>query len=61
MKGFRLLGIKTIDPINDPSGFDWYGDPVCGYAQHIVDDQNPDGAWYGGYWSSHPLQAPGPS
>jgi hypothetical protein len=57
MKGFRLLGIKTINPINDPSGFDWYGDPDSGYAQHIVADQNPDGAWYGGYWSNHPLQS----
>jgi hypothetical protein len=57
MKGFRLLGIKTIDPINDPSGFDWYGDPTDGYAQHIIADQNPDGAWYGGYWSNHPLQS----
>jgi hypothetical protein len=57
MKGFRLLGIETIDPINDPAGFDWYGDPDSGYAQHIVADQNPDGAWYGGYWSSHPLQS----
>ena len=57
MKGFRLLGIETINPINDLAGFDWYGDPVKGYAQHIVGDQNPDGAWYGGYWSWHPLQS----
>jgi hypothetical protein len=57
MKGFRLLGIETINPINDPSGFDWYADPTAGYAQHIVDDQNPDGAWYGGYWSNHPLMS----
>ena len=56
MKGFRLLGIETISPLNDPSGLDWYGDPTRGYAQHIVADQNPDGAWYGGYWSYHPLQ-----
>lgn len=55
MKGFRLLGIQTIDPINDPSGFDWYSDPDWGYARHIVNDQNPDGAWYGGSWSNHPL------
>ena len=55
MKGFRLLGIQTIDPINDPSGFDWYGDPIRGYAQHIVNDQAPDGAWLIGYWSSHPI------
>jgi len=57
MKGFRLLGINTIDPINDPLGFDWYGDPDSGYAQHIVADQNPDGAWYSEYWSNHPLQS----
>lgn len=57
MKGFRLLGITTINPINDPSGFDWYGDPDSGYAQHIVADQALDGAWYGGYWSNHPLQS----
>jgi hypothetical protein len=57
MKGFRLLGIDTIDPINDPSGFDWYGDPDRGYAQHIVNDQNPNGAWTGGYWSWHPLRS----
>jgi hypothetical protein len=57
MKGFRLLGIKTISPLNDPSGLDWYGDASRGYAQHIVADQNPDGAWYGGYWSNHPLQS----
>lgn len=55
MKGFRLLGIETISPLNDPSGLDWYGDPIKGYAQHIVNNQNPDGAWYGGYWSGHPL------
>lgn len=55
MKGFRLLGIETINPINDPTGFDWYGDPVRGYAQHIVGDQSSDGAWYGGSWSDHPL------
>jgi len=57
MKGFRLMGIETISPLNDPSGLDWYGDPVRGYAHHIVDDQDADGAWYGGYWSSHPLQS----
>jgi hypothetical protein len=57
MKGFRLLGIQTINPINHPSGFDWYTDPSWGYAQHIVDQQNPDGAWHGGYWSDHPLQS----
>jgi hypothetical protein len=55
MKGFRLLGIQTINPINDPSGFDWYSDPAWGYAQHIVNDQNTDGAWYWGDWTSHPL------
>ena len=57
MKGFRLLGIDTINPINDPSGFDWYSDPAWGYAQHIVGDQATDGGWYGGYWASHPLQS----
>jgi hypothetical protein len=57
MKGFRLLGIETIDPINDPSGLDWYGDPARGYAQHIVGDQAPDSAWYGGYFSTHPLMS----
>lgn len=55
MKGFRLLGINTIHPINDPSGFDWYGDPEMGYAQYIVNDQQADGAWYWGYYSEHPL------
>ncbi len=56
MKGFRLLGIDTIHPINNPTVFDWYGDPVKGYAQHIVNDQNPDGAWYNaGIHSGHPL------
>jgi hypothetical protein len=55
MKGFRLLGIETINPINDPSGFDWYSDPVWGYAQHLVDVQASDGAWYDGYWTGHPL------
>jgi hypothetical protein len=57
MKGFRLLGIQTINPINDPSGFDWYSNADWGYAQHIVNDQNIDGAWYGGYWSNHPLMS----
>ena len=57
MKGFRLLGIETINPINDPSGFDWYSDPAWGYAQHIVGDQATDGGWYGGDWASHPLQS----
>jgi hypothetical protein len=57
MKGLRLLGIQTIDPINDTSGFNWYNDPTLGYAQHIVNAQNPDGAWYGGYWSNHPLMS----
>jgi len=57
MKGFRLLGIDTIGPINDPFGLDWYGDPTRGYAQHIVGDQAADGGWYGAYWSTHPLQS----
>jgi hypothetical protein len=57
MKGFRLLGIERIDPINDPSGFDWYGDPARGYAQYIVGEQQSDGTWHGGYWSDHPLQS----
>ena len=55
MKGFRLLGIETIHPINDPSGFDWYRDTFRGYAQHIVNDQQPGGAWHWGQWSQHPL------
>ena len=55
MKGLRLLGIQTIHPINDSSGFDWYGDPVRGYAHHIVNDQASDGSWWGGHWSLHPL------
>jgi hypothetical protein len=54
MKGFRLLGIETINPINDPSGFDWYGDPTRGYAQHIVNDQGGGGGWWG-YYTGHPL------
>ena len=54
MKGFRLLCIETI-PINDPSGFDWYGDQVRGYAPYIVADQDPNGAWQGGAYSGHPL------
>jgi hypothetical protein len=57
MKGFRLLGIETIDPINDPSGFDWYADPIRGYAQHIINDQRTYGTWYGGYFSDHPLMS----
>lgn len=57
MKGFRLLGIETISPLNDPSGLDWYGDPTRGYAQYIVVGQQTDGAWNGGYWSSHPLMS----
>lgn len=56
MKGFRLLGINTIHPINDPSGFDWYGDHTKGYAPYILNDQCPDGAWCNpADWSSHPL------
>ena len=57
MKGFRLLGIQTINPINDPSGFNWYSDPTLGYAQYIVNNQDPYGAWSGGYWSDHPLMS----
>jgi PKD repeat protein len=57
MKGFRLLDIQTIDPINDPSGFNWYSDPAWGYAQHIVNNQDPDGAWYGWNWAGHPLRS----
>jgi PKD repeat protein len=57
MKGFRLMGIQTIDPLNDPSGFDWYADPADGYAEYIVSGQDADGAWYGGYWSNYPLQS----
>jgi hypothetical protein len=56
MKGFRLLGIETIAPIiNDPTGFDWYHDPSRGYAPYIVGDQQPDGAWFWGKYSVHPL------
>jgi hypothetical protein len=55
MKGFRLLGIKYISPLNDPSGLDWYGDPVRGYAAYLVNRQLGDGSWPQGYWSSHPL------
>ena len=55
MKGFRLLGIDTIHPINDPTGSDWYGDPTYGYAQYLVSKQSQDGAWYQGQWASHPL------
>lgn len=55
MKGFRLLGIETISPLNEPSGFDWYGDPSGGYAQYLVSRQQSDGTWPEGYWSSHPL------
>jgi hypothetical protein len=57
MKGFRLLGIETISPLNDPLGLDWYADPTRGYAQYIVDGQQTDGAWNGGYWSDHPLMS----
>jgi len=57
MKGLRLLGIETIQPINDPSGFNWYADLTRGYAQYIVNDQKSDGAWYGGQWADHPLQS----
>jgi hypothetical protein len=55
MKGLRLLGIKYISPLNDPSGLDWYGDPVRGYATYLVNRQLGDGSWSEGYWSSHPL------
>jgi hypothetical protein len=57
MKGFRLLGIETIDPLNDPAGFDWYGDPSDGYAQYLVGIQQDDGSWRGGHWSHHPLSS----
>jgi hypothetical protein len=57
MKGFRLLGINTINPINDPMGFDWYGDAADGYAQYLVARQQVDGSWLPGYWSSHPLSS----
>ncbi|MEJ2183242.1 MAG: PKD domain-containing protein [Nitrospirota bacterium] len=56
MKGFRLLGIQRINPINDPSGFDWYGDAVMGYAL-LTDIQNPGGSWPPASWSSHPLSS----
>jgi hypothetical protein len=57
MKGFRLLGIETISPLNDPSGFDWYGDTYWGYAKHIVNDQDANGAWNGGLYANHPLMS----
>jgi len=55
MKGFRLLDIEYISPLDDPSGLDWYGDLSRGYANHLVNLQQADGSWPGGYWSSHPL------
>jgi PKD domain len=57
MKGFRLLGIKSINPINDPSGFDWYSDPADGYAQYLVGKQQVDSSWPPGNWSSYPLSS----
>jgi len=55
MKGFRLLGIKYISPLNDPSGLDWYGDPVRGYATYLVTSQLGDGSWPEGYYVGHAL------
>jgi hypothetical protein len=55
MKGFRLLGIETVNPVNDPAGFNWYYDPSKGYAHYIVNDQETDGAWDWGMYSMHPL------
>lgn len=52
MKGFRLLGIEYISPLNDPTGFDWYRDPDWGYAPYLVNIQNANGSWPIGNWSS---------
>jgi len=56
MKGFRLLGIETI-PLDVADGFDWYSDPVNGYAVYLVGIQQPDGTWPQGQWASHPLSS----
>jgi hypothetical protein len=45
MKGFRLLGVKTL-----PSGLNWYEDPTRGYANHLVNTQYADGHWVDGYF-----------
>jgi len=52
MKAFRLLGIHALR-----DGTDWYNDPARGYASTLVDLQNSDGSWGGGYVSSHPLSS----
>ncbi len=56
MKGFRLLDpLDPTDAVNAQLGFDWYYDPEDGYAQYLIDQQAPDGTWYDGYYSGHPL------
>jgi len=41
MKGFEVLNVKYISPLNDPSGIDWYED----FANALLAQQNPDGSW----------------
>jgi hypothetical protein len=53
MKGFTLLGIEQICPLD--SGFYWYSDPDRGYAPYLVEHQNPDGSWPSSIRVTHPL------
>jgi hypothetical protein len=46
MKGFEMLGVQYISPLNDPSGLDWFAD----YADWLVSHQNPDGSWSPDRW-----------
>jgi len=41
MKGFEILNIEYISPLNDPSGIDWFED----FADVLVDQQDNDGSW----------------
>jgi hypothetical protein len=41
MKGFEILNVKYISPLNDPSGIDWYED----FANALLAQQNIDGSW----------------
>lgn len=41
MKGFEILNIEYISPLNDPSGIDWFED----FADTLISEQNPDGSW----------------
>jgi len=41
MKGFEVLRIEYISPLNDPSGIDWFED----FSDVLVDQQNNDGSW----------------